>query len=236
MKEKNQYFELIRYYLHQGERESMVENFYREAAIPAFNRIGINTIGVFSPVYGGNDHQLYVLIPHPSLEAIYYNNEKLLHDKVFLSRGSDFLNSLLNKSAFINMEKTILRAFNYLPEIQLPANLKKNETRIFEMRIYQSPGIAAAKKKIEMFNEGGELEIFKKTGLRPVFFGETIIGRDMPNLLYLLVFENMDTREKNWNKFENHPDWIKLKSEPDYADLVSSITDIILKPTICSQI
>ena len=46
----------------------------------------------------------------------------------------------------------------------------------------------------------------------------------------------MEIREKNWNEFENHSDWIKLNSEPEYKDLVSSITDIILKPTLCSQI
>ena len=234
MKERNQYFELIKYYLHQGERESAVEDFYRESAIPALNRIGINNIGVFSPFFGGNDHQLYVVIPHASLEDLYLDNEKLLTDKDI--KGSEFLNSSLNNSSFIKIEKALLRAFNYLPEINIPVNPRQNEARIFEMRTYQSPGLTAAKKKIKMFNEGGELEIFKKTGLQPVFFGETIIGRDMPNLLYLLAFENMNAREKNWSEFENHPEWLKLKSEPDYTGTVSCITDIILKPASCSQI
>ena len=42
----------------------------------------------------------------------------------------------------------------------------------------------SAKKKIEMFNEVGEIAIFKKTGLQPVFFGETIIGPKLPNHFY----------------------------------------------------
>ncbi len=236
MKEKNQYFELIKYYLHPGERESKVEDFYRESAIPALNRIGINTIGLFKPVYGGNDHLLYVLIPHASLDAIYTDNEKLLADRELLNSGSDFLNSLLENPPFIKMEKTLLRAFDYLPEIHVPDKQERNKVKVYEMRIYQSPGFAAAKKKIQMFDEGGELEIFKKTGLEPVFFGETIIGPDMPNLIYMLVFENMEAREKNWAEFENNSDWKKLSGKPEYAGLVSCITDIILKSASCSQI
>ena len=133
------------------------------------------------------------------------------------------------------MEKTILRAFDNLPGIQSPDNLKSDK-KIYELRIYESPGLSAAKKKIQMFNEGGELQIFKSSGLQPIFFGETIAGRNMPNLQYLLAFESIETREINWTKFENNPDWIKLKSEPEYADLISRITDIILKPASFSQI
>jgi NIPSNAP len=236
MKERNQYFELIRYDLYPDDRASRVEDFYREAAIPAFNRFGINTIGVFKPIYGGNNNQLYILIPHSSLEAVYYDNEKLLADREVLTKGSGFLNSLLNDAPFIKMEKTVLRAFDELPEIRVPINLSSEETKIYEMRIYKSPGLSAAKRKIQMFNEGGELEIFIKTGLQPLFFGETIIGRNLPSLQYMLVFANMEAREKNWAEFENHPDWKKLKTNPNYINIVSCITDIILKPASYSQI
>ena len=37
----------------------------------------------------------------------------------------------------------------------------------------------------------GELELFRRTGLTPVFFGETHIGPTLPNLIYLLVFPEM---------------------------------------------
>jgi len=94
----------------------------------------------------------------------------------------------------------------------------------------------AAKKKIEMFNEGGEIAIFKKTGLQPVFFGETIIGPKLPNLTYMLVFDDMAMRDERWGTFGGDPDWKKLRANPAYKDAVSNTTDIILRPAQYSQI
>ena len=94
----------------------------------------------------------------------------------------------------------------------------------------------AGQKKIEMFNEGGELEIFRKTGLKPVFFGEAVFGTHLPNLTYMLVFKSMAEREENWDTFRNHPDWKKLSGKEEYKNIVSNITSLILKPTEFSQV
>ena len=37
-----------------------------------------------------------------------------------------------------------------------------------------------------MFNSA-EIAIFRRTGLRPVFFGETMVGAGMPSLTYMLT-------------------------------------------------
>ena len=41
-----------------------------------------------------------------------------------------------------------------------------------------------------MFNEA-EIGIFTRTGLAPVFFGDTLIGHRMPSLTYMLTFEDV---------------------------------------------
>jgi len=58
----------------------------------------------------------------------------------------------------------------------------------------------------------------------------------MPNLTYMLVFEDMADRDKKWKVFGSSPEWRKLRSNPAYKDTVSTITDIILRPTGYSQI
>jgi hypothetical protein len=234
--ETNQFIELIHYQLHVGPRQRLVADFYKEVAIPALNRLGLKTVGVFTMVYGPNSPSLYVIIPHKSLETVYSDNENLFNDKTFLSEGEKFINAPIGNSPFVKMEKSILRTFNNLPQIAIPENLIKNDSRIYEIRTYESNSLLAAKRKIRMFNEGGEIEIFKKTGLQPVMFAETIAGHQMPNLQYMLVFENMAARDKNWDIFHNDPDWEKLKSDPFYTDTVSCITDVILKPAPFSQI
>jgi hypothetical protein len=87
-----------------------------------------------------------------------------------------------------------------------------------------------------MFNEGGEIAVFNKTGLAPVFFGETIVGPQMPNLTYMLVFDNLTDRDAKWKVFGGSPEWKKLSGDPQYKGTVSNITDFILKPTGYSQI
>jgi hypothetical protein len=123
-------------------------------------------------------------------------------------------------------------AFKDIPKLEVP----KKKSRIFELRTYESHSIKANKKKIEMFNEGGEIAIFRKTGLQPVFFGETLIGPKMPNLTYMLVFDDLADRDKKWGVFRVDPDWKELRSNPAYRDTVSNITDIILRPAPYSQI
>lgn len=235
-KSSNQFVELLKYQLHPGEKQKRVADFYKDVAIPALNRIGIKNVGVFSGVYGPNNLSLYILIPHESLEAVYTDNEKLLQDKTYTTDGDKFLNAPMNDTAFVRFERTILRTFNSLPAIAVPSELMNNTNRIYEIRTYESPSPVAAKKKIQMFNEGGEIDIFKKTGLRPVLFGETIAGAAMPNLMYMLAFNNITERDANWEVFKNSPEWNKLKNDPYYADTVSCITDVILKPAAFSQI
>ena len=40
-----------------------------------------------------------------------------------------------------------------------------------------------------MFNDAGEIAIFRRVGLHPVFFGETIIGDKEANALLLQVYD-----------------------------------------------
>ena len=194
------------------------------------NRIGIGPVGVFNVMYGQNEPSLYVLAVHKSLESVANASTRLLEDEEY--RKSDFANAALSDPMYMSYQSTLMKAFKGLPKLEVP----EKKRRLFELRIYQSHNIRAAKKKIEMFNEGGEIAIFKKTGLNPVFFGETIVGPKQPNLHYMLVHEDMTDRDRRWGVFGSSPEWKELRENPEYRDTVSNITDIILQPTPYSQI
>jgi hypothetical protein len=229
---KREYFEFRKYYLHVGSKKRLVGDFLRDVGIPAMNRIGIGPVGVFSAIYGPNSPTLYVLLVHKSLDSVVSSASLLMADKEYLKAGAEFINAPLSEPTFVRMESSLMVAFKDMPKLEVPEKAE----RLFELRTYESHSIKAAKKKIEMFNEGGEIAIFKKTGLLPVFFGETIIGPKMPNLTYMLVFENMADRDKKWGIFSGDPDWKKLSANTAYKDTVSNITDIILRPESYSQI
>ena len=60
----------------------------------------------------------------------------------------------------------------------------------------------------------------------------------MPNLTYMLSFDNLAAREKLWQAFGADPEWVKLRSLPgnNDTDNVSNITNAILRPLPFSDI
>lgn len=229
---ERQFYELRQYHLRTGSNKNRVGGFLRDVGIAAWNRIGVKPVGVFNAVYGPNKPTLYVLLVHPSPDSVLQSSSRLMSDGEFREKGSAFVDATLADPAYVRYESALMVAFSHMPRLEVP----KLKTRLFELRTYESHTLKAAKKKIEMFNEGGEIAIFKKTGLNPVFFGETVIGQKLPNLTYMLAFQDMAERDKRWQVFREDPDWRKLSRDPAYRDTVSNITDIILRPTGYSQI
>src|SRR6185312_5618057 len=121
-----------------------------------------------------------------------------------------------------------------MPRLEKP---DASKPRLLNLRIYESHNERAAAKKVEMF-EKGELAIFRRVGLTPVFFASALVGSAMPNLTYMLVFANEEGRKAAWDTFRGDDSWLKLKSIPEYADkeIVSRITNRILTPTSYSEI
>ena len=109
--------------------------------------------------------------------------------------------------------------------------------RVFELRSYESTSVGSLAKKTGMFNNG-EIAIFRRTGLNPVFFGETLFGNHAPNLVYMIWYDNWAAREANWKKFISDPEWEKLKSTPGLSDgeVVSNISNVIMSPASYSPI
>ena len=134
------------------------------------------------------------------------------------------------------MESSLLRAFRTMPGIEVPAAGKGSH--IFELRVYESMNAKAGKRKVKMFDDDGEIDIFRRCGMLPVFFGETIVGGKMPNLTYMLAYDDLAARDKAWRAFGSHPDWLKLRARPELADplLVSNISNAILRPSPFSDI
>ena len=232
-----EFYELRVYRLRRGPTQKRFDDFYREAAIPAMNRAGISPVGVFGVMAGPDSPAMYVLLPHKSIESFASANERVRADAEYQKAGADFINAPATDPSYVRIESSLLVAFEKMPKMEVPSATAAKRPRIFELRTYESHSKKANKKKIEMFNNG-EIAIFRRTGLMPIFFGETLIGGKMPNLTYMLVFENMAERDKNWGAFGSDPEWKKLSSMPGYTDaeIVSNISNVFLRPTAYSQV
>lgn len=229
-----EFYELRIYSLSNETQQKLVEDYFQNAAIPTLNRLGSKHIGVFRDLKPTENIKLYVLIPFPSLTDFLKVQENLSRDGAYNRAGLAYLNAPAAAPAYQRIESSLFRAFVGMPRIEVP----ERKSRIFELRRYESSGESAAKKKIEMFDTGGEISIFKRVGLTPVFFGEALIGPSRPNLTYMLTFDDMAEHDRNWKTFVSDPEWKRISSIPEYADakIVSHITATFLVPTNFSQI
>jgi len=231
------FYELRLYHLRRGPQMDLFDKFYREAAVPAFNRAGIAQVGVFSVMVGPESPTMYVLLTHPSLESLTATLARMHEDAEYHEAGADFINAAAANPAFVRVDSAFLMAFEGMPKLEAPSFPGGGKSRLFELRTYESHSMKAHLKKIEMFNRG-EISIFRRTGLAPVFFGQTLIGARLPNLTYMLGFENAEARDKAWGAFVADAEWQKLRMTPGYTDaeIVSNISNVLLRPTEYSQI
>ena len=230
-----QYVELRHYHLLPGPTQRAFTAFIGDVAIPAMNRAGVSRVGAFTVVYGENAPSLLLVLAHPTLESVASLRDRLAGDAAYARAGAAILDAPMSDPAFVRVESTLLRTFEAMPAIEPGAGAGTAAPRIVELRTYESHSDRAALNKLAMFN-AGEIPIFRRTGLTPVFFGETVVGAKMPSLTYMLTFRDMAARDAAWAAFGRDPDWKTLSADPQYRDNVSAISDIILRPTAYSQL
>ena len=227
-----EYYELRRYRIIPGEKQDAVVQFLSNAAVPAWNRAGVGPVGVFQEI-DAKEPIMFVLLPHKSLESFAGLEARLADDAQYQKAGASFLDAPKSDPAYQRIESALMVAFAGMPRLATPV---KKDTRIFELRTYESHSSKAHRKKVEMFNEGGEMEIFRRTGLRAVFFGQNLVAPYLPSLTYMLAFDDMADHDASWDRFLKDPTWQKLRDDPQYKDTVSNITRIFLRPEACSRI
>lgn len=230
-----EYYELRIYRLKDVAAKPRLDAFLEKAALPAWNRLGLKPIGVFTETEPKEGPAVFVLITYPSLEAFASSVTKINADAEYLKAGADYLLAAKADPAFARIDSWLMLAFAGMPKLELPAYCPKAATRVFELRAYESHSELKAVNKVEMFN-AGEIGAMREVGLGPVFYGQALIGASLPHLWYMTSGENLTVHKEHWSLFGKHPVWQKLKSDQQYADNVSKITVRILAPTAYSQI
>ena len=237
MNQTREFYLLRRYGMAMGPQTALAESYFGDALLPALTRMGLGPIGVFKLEYGPETPAFYLLIPGSSTEKLALLDTLLAQDSAFLKAAEPFWSASATSPAFSRVESSLLQAFEGWPRLIPPASAATKAKRIFQLRTYESPSHAAHVRKLEMFNNG-EFEIFGRTGLHPVFFGDTLVGSRMPSLTYMLTFTDMRELESNWAAFSADPAWKKLSTSPRYnsESIVSNISNLVLSPLAISQI
>lgn len=232
-----EFYQLRRYHLSSGPQRKLCDDFFGGALIPALNRIGASPVGVFTVSIGPETPSMYVLIPSTSAETLLLVDQRLSQDAEYMKAGDAFLNAPAKEPAFERMESSFLQAFPNWPKIVPPPATTNKAPRIFELRIYEGATDQDHKRKVEMM-QSGEVEIFTSAGIAQVFYSDTLIGTRLPNLTYMLSFDDVADRDRKWAKFFGSERWKAMTANPRYSfeAIVSNVNNFILAPTPYSQI
>jgi NIPSNAP len=226
-------YELRAYTLKPAKRP-VLDDYLSRALIPAVRRAGSGPVGVFAEQPEEELLRVFVLVVHPSADRAAALPGRLAADGEYRSAAGAYLVARADDPVYQRIESSLLAPLAGMPRLERP---DASRPRLFNLRVYESHNERAAAKKAEMF-ERGELAIFRRVGLAPVFFASAVVGPALPNLTYMLVFPDEAGRKAAWGRFRADPEWLRLRAVPGYADreIVSRITNRVLTPAPYSEI
>jgi hypothetical protein len=176
--------------------------------VPRLGKIHAGPVIALAANIGPHVPEMLLISGYGSLEEFASVRAKMAGD----AEASAAMEKLENGSEapFDTQENSILEATEFSPAI--PREDRHNPSRYFELRVYHAPASAQLKALHDRFS-GGEINIFHRVGIHPILYATTMIGANMPNLIYLIPFETLAAREKAWNAFGADPDWVKLNRD-----------------------
>jgi hypothetical protein len=189
--QQNAIFELRYYHMRNGSQTQRTADFLGKHFLPAAQRLGIGPLGFFSavdrrrqPLYPGADQLSFRRgfrrrhgtpgrrpgVPG-GLRRVQLHDRAELHPHGELAAAGLRLHAVHRRRA---------RRHSPVPHF-----------RAAHLRIQQRQGRPAQDPHVQR----REAAIFERLGMAPVFFGETLVGRNLPNLTYMLSFESMAARD-----------------------------------------
>jgi hypothetical protein len=221
------------YHCSSQQQIDCIDQYLKVTYLPYLHSIGIPKVGVFTPIVNdtSKDKRLFVWIPLRSLETFEMLDQNI--EKIDPMGFEKIIHLALADSSapYTRIETIFSKAFKEQPQFVKTTSLakKENDERIFEFRSYESMTENMHLRKIHMFNEGKEIELFDRLQFNALFYAKVLAGANMPNLIYMTSFKNMSDREAHWKAFSADPYWKKISTDPIYLKTVSKADIILMK-------
>lgn len=236
-KDSNQYFELRFFQLRNSktDQQERLVSLFEEHHLPMTKRNGFGPIGYFQVYLGAEMPKLVVVTEYRSWSEIAEKRDAARADekwrKAAGAAGSE------DYPHFDRAETWLLKAFDAAPRLEEPAVEPGKAARFFDLRTYEAESFGDVGRKIDMFNQE-EIKIFRRSGINPVFFGQSLYGSRQPNLTYMVWYDDMRAREEAWKTFLADPGWKRIRTRPGWtnAEAVSNISNTFLQPLPFSPI
>src|SRR5665213_2211195 len=102
-----QYYELRVYTTSSQEQQQLVCDYWKDAAVPACNRMGINPVGVFTETQDSPTNKIYVLVPCDSLDIFAAIPGRLASDAVYQAAAAKYMGRPKSNPAYERIESSL---------------------------------------------------------------------------------------------------------------------------------
>jgi hypothetical protein len=208
-----------------------IDVYLKNSYLPHLHQSGITNVGVFEPITNdtAKDKTIMVWIPISSLQQL----DKLDQFKEAIDplKPNELLSLTTTNSSlpYNRLETIISKSFKFQGQFVKKTSFQKSPENIYEFRSYESPDEATFLKKVHMFNEGKEIDLFKTLNFNALYYSKVIAGSTMPNLIYITRFSSLADREAHWKSFVESAAWKQMSTLPEYLNTVSKSIIILMR-------
>src|SRR6056297_1187444 len=222
-------YEIRQYSLGAAGDGEALDTYLSGTLAPALKRAGTGPVGLLAPVANSESSDRFVFITYKSANQVAEVVAQLDADETYTAGQQAFEAGGPKNPPYSRVSSELLLAMDCMPAAKMPTSIGTPDSRVYELRVYESATEHLGDLKVEMFN-AGEVPIFLDCGIEPVFLGQALISRYAPSLSYLTAYPNDAARLKSWDAFRQHPDWKVLAANPRYQGTVSKIYKFVLRP------
>lgn len=231
--EKTRFYTLETFFMKNGDQPGRLNEFISKAFLPAARKVHAGPMVFLEAVVAAHLPQFVTVMGFKSADEA-LSLWKGLHQQEGYSEAVKRWESEPN-APYEHASLTLLEAAEYSPEIAIGEPAKT--PRVFELRVYHSPTWRQLAALHERFS-GPEIRIFHRCGIHPLLYASTVFGENLPNLTYLIPFDDLAAREKAWNAFAGDAEWLKVRKESTakHGQIASVIQVAVYRATAYSPV
>ena len=201
-----------------GGSAARLDRLMTDILLPLYKDMGVE-VGCFREINQNQPVVYYFLFAYPSFDSYLKANDILLKNSEFVEAMKQ--DAAATRQMYFRYDSYLCRPFEAWKKVTPIAG-----KTIFEWRKYESANIEAGTRKVQMFNKE-EIAVFLESGVNPFCFGQIIAGKELPGLIYVTHYNDMEDRDASWAKFNNNPEWQRMRAAPEWANATISNNRIV---------
>jgi len=193
----------------EGTQYSRLNDHLRDTYVPALTKIHAGPVLVLEDTAEDVPPQIAVLVGYQSIEQMLKVRAAIEADQA-LAAATDAWQAG-EEAPYQTLATNLLRATDFCPQLA-PLDQPPETPRLFQLRVYHTWTRRGHEGLVGRFRDA-EVEILARSGGDPILFSEPIAGTDMPNLTWMLAFDDMADFEAFGKAFSADPGWAELRQK-----------------------